>query len=256
MNNNSNSKLIDQTVATEIETNTFNIKKIEEGKDYLNEANQSSTTETLEAAIPSSQTIQISGINTIESNSVNSLAQSAPANFPLGKAKTECPSFGTKKSQLYVLGYTSIDYVSSSLNTSLENQAYLAARSNSQSYRPSGRAGIQLKWMHDKGFYIKAGLEYAQVREKFRHRTETTTTEILPNQLINIHIDMNGDTIRTYGNAPVTTIETKNWRVKNSYRSFDIPVFVGYQVEMGDWFYGLEAGVSYNLKFDFLTVCS
>jgi hypothetical protein len=88
-------------------------------------------------------------------------------------------------------------------------------------------------------------------REKFIYRTETISTEILPNQIINIHIDMNGDSIITLGNAPVTTIETKNWRVKNSYSSLDIPFSIGYQMDRGNWIYGAEIGASYNLKFNF-----
>jgi hypothetical protein len=165
--------------------------------------------------------------------------------------KTECPTFGKKKNRIFAELYSSVDYVINNYDAAIEVQEYLGQRESTQSYQPSYRAGAQFKYLFDNGLYFKMGLEYAAARERFRHRTETITTEILPNQVIGIFVDMNGDTTITLGNAPVTTIETRNWRVKNSYRSIGIPINIGYQFDRGPWFYGLDAGIIYNLQFDF-----
>ena len=152
---------------------------------------------------------------------------------------------------MFVEAYSSVDYIMNSYATAQEYTDYLEEREASQAYRPSYRAGVQAKYLLDMGLFFRAGIEYSVAREKFRYRTETITTEILPNQIINIHIDMNGDSIITLGNAPVTTIETRNWRVKNEYKSLDIPISVGYQIDKGKWFYTAELGIAYNLNFGF-----
>lgn len=166
---------------------------------------------------------------------------------------TECPTFGSKKKRIFAEIYTTLDYNLHSLSVnSIEHEDYLNARNATQSYQPSYTAGVQLKYLFENGLFLKAGLEYSEIREQFKHRQETITTEILPNQVISIEIDpVTGDSTIVLGNAPVTTIETKNWRVQNSYKSLGIPLFVGYQLDHGKWFYSIEGGIVYNLKFDF-----
>jgi hypothetical protein len=164
---------------------------------------------------------------------------------------TDCPSFAAKKNHLLLEVYSSLDYILNNYAVAAENMNYLDERKSSQSYRPGFRAGAQLKYLFHNGFFVKGGIEYGVAREKFRYRTETTSVEIVPNQLIGIFIDTNGDTIKTYGNAPVTTIATKNWRIKNAYKSIDIPLSIGYQINRGKFFYSIEAGVINNINFGF-----
>ncbi len=166
-------------------------------------------------------------------------------------ASTDCPTFESKKNRIFGEVYSTLDYITRSYNSSIESQEYLSERTSSQSYRPSFRAGAQFKYLFNNGIFVKSGIEYGVARERFSFRKETITTEIKPNQVINIHIDTNGDTTRTLGNAEVTIIETKNWKVKNSYKSFGIPLSVGYHIHTGPWFYALEAGIIYNLSFTF-----
>ncbi|NNL93618.1 MAG: hypothetical protein HKO66_15355, partial [Saprospiraceae bacterium] len=161
---------------------------------------------------------------------------------------TDCPTFGPKSHNIYVQGYSFLDYVGTSYSTGFENSSYLEERKNSQSYMPSYRAGLQGKYLFDNGLYVKAGIELAEVRERFTHRLVDTTVMIQPNQLISYYISSPGDTTFIYGNAPVTTITVKNWNVKNSYQSLDIPILLGYQVKKDQWTYGFEAGVIYNLR--------
>ncbi len=164
---------------------------------------------------------------------------------------TECPTFGKSKNRIFAEVYTTADYASHSLSSGLEFADYLTERQTSQSAQPGYSAGLQFKYLFDNGLFVKGGLEYGVSRERFRYRKETITTEIRPNQVIGIEIDMNGDTTLVLGNAPVTTIETKNWRVNNTYKSLGVPISVGYQIERGPWFYSIEAGIVYNFLFDF-----
>lgn len=184
-------------------------------------------------------------------SSINSPLEDNSSLIDMWLKTTECPSFGKKKGSFFVEAYSLLDYAVNNYSSLPEFDAYLEERKGSQTYKPSYRAGLQFKYLFDNGFLIKAGLEYSRSREQFRYRRETVRTEIRPDQVIHVHVDMNGDTTVVLGNAPVTIIETKNWRVRNSYSSVDIPFSIGYQFDQGPWFYTAEAGIIYNLNYGF-----
>lgn len=183
----------------------------------------------------------------LESEAVNTLIYKRKFKNPVN---TDCPTFGSKKKNIYVQLYSFLDYVNSGFSAG-ENTDYRDARANTQSYMPSYRAGAQLKYLFNNGLYVKGGIEYGAMRERFNHRLVDTTYTIMDNQLIDIIIDNSGDTTQIFGPAPVTIIESKRWRVKNSYTSLDIPVLIGYQMNKGNWTYGIEAGVINNISFNF-----
>lgn len=161
---------------------------------------------------------------------------------------SDCPTFGSKKRNLYLQVYTIFDYVKPSFTSGSDNMSYKNERERTQSYAPSLRAGIQAKYLFTNGLYIKGGFEYGIVREKYKDRIVDTLTTIEPNQLISFFETSPGDTTFIYGNAPVTTISASNWNVSNSYKTFDIPILIGYQISKGSWTYGLELGVIHNIK--------
>ncbi|MBT8229807.1 MAG: hypothetical protein HKN67_00725 [Saprospiraceae bacterium] len=163
----------------------------------------------------------------------------------------DCYDHSGKKMDLYLLGYTALDYVSSSMTSLPEFKDYLEDRQSSQKQLLGYRAGFQLKYLTESGLYLKAGIEYGAIRERFEYRKTSETDTILPNQLIEINIDLNGDTTLVYGNAPVKIIEMKNWKVANSYTSIGTHIFAGYQIEKGHFVYGIEAGIQYNMRFKF-----
>ena len=170
---------------------------------------------------------------------------------PPGPKGIDCYDHSGKKMDLYLLGYTGIDFVSPSMTASEEFESYLDERKTSQKQLLAYKAGLQLKHLSENGLYFKGGLEYGIAREKFEYRKTTQETVVLPDQLIEINIDINGDTTLIYGNAPVTIIEMKNWKVSNNYKSFGVHILAGYQLDQGNFVYGFEAGVQYNLNLKF-----
>jgi hypothetical protein len=163
----------------------------------------------------------------------------------------ECYDYSPKKILYALQAYTTADYYNRALDPNAETSlSYLDSRKNTQKVQISNRTGLLLKIKHRKGIYIKTGVEAGFLREKFTYTTRDTVTEILPDQLINIHIS-NGDTILTYGNAPVTTISSKNWRVNNTFSTIGIPILVGYEKEYKKFSISGDAGVLYNIHRKF-----
>lgn len=163
----------------------------------------------------------------------------------------ECYDYSPKKILYALQAYTTADYYNRELVPSTETSlSYLDNRKNTQKVQISNRTGLLLKIKHSKGIYIKTGIEAGFLRERFSHTTRDTVTEILPDQLINIHIS-NGDTTLTFGNAPVTTISSKNWRVNNTFSTVGIPILFGYEKEFKKFSLGADAGVLYNIHRKF-----
>ncbi len=198
----------------------------------------------------------LSAIDNRYTNSIGLDLTTAPQiEFPILRSKRisiECYDHTGRKFHSFLVGFTSLDYYNKSmqLETQMETD-YLSERKRTQNYQLSNRSGLQFKLLHKKGFYVKAGAELGLMREKFRHETRDTTTEILPNQLLNIDINSNGDTTYTYGNAPVTTISTLRWNVNNKLITIGIPVSVGYQKQLSGFQLAFEAGVLYNINHSF-----
>ena len=164
----------------------------------------------------------------------------------------ECYDYSPKKFHFSILPYTTADYYSKSMSSNSElTQDYLDNRKETQKAQISNRTGLQVVLRHRKGLYVKFGAEVGFLRERFSHKTRDTITEILPNQLLNVDVNINFDTIYTYGNAAVTTISSKNWRVNNSHRTIGVPVLVGYEKKLSKFNIGVELGVLYNIHRSF-----
>ena len=163
----------------------------------------------------------------------------------------ECYDYRGKKNSIYAVAYTSADVIMKSLTSTSDFSEYRDSRESTESSLLSYHAGVQMKYLFDNGIYVKGGIEYGQVRERFSYRRTTEVTEILPGQIIQIDIQPNGDTTIVYGNAPVTTITMKNWRVGNNYKTLDFTALAGYQISKGSLVYSAELGASYNTSFSF-----
>lgn len=196
----------------------------------------------------------IEKISFLDSDSERQYSKSLPELedcFIYNKKSVECYDPNRKRNSIFIETYALIDYVHQSLNAPADELNYLERRDTTTSYQLSDRIGIQVKYLFRNGLFIKSGIERAMMRENFYERTVETKTTIEPNQLIDIDVDMNGNTTETYGNAPVTTVTTTTWDVNNTFKTFDVPFLLGYQTKRGPFRYSFEAGVSYNIKSNF-----
>jgi len=92
------------------------------------------------------------------------------------------------------------------------------------------RSGIRLKYLTRSGFYLKTGVEFGAIRERFNKSEKTERVEIWPNQLLET-ITQSDTTIYIYGDKPVTVIEEKSWKVWNTYKTLGIPIMAVYDFE-------------------------
>ncbi|MDE3252841.1 MAG: hypothetical protein KGO92_08535, partial [Bacteroidota bacterium] len=143
--------------------------------------------------------------------------------------------------------YVSPDLAFKTVSNVSATPQYLARKDSSESMRVGYTAGIRLVKPITDNLLVKAGLQYSQANEKYVYRTENEvkTTTVVTERTI---IRGPGDTVLVKDTSVLQTIGFRNNTVYNRYRSFDIPVTVGYQFGDEDLKFGINAGVIVNLS--------
>ncbi len=129
---------------------------------------------------------------------------------------------------------------------------YVEIRDSMETTLDAFRVNLDFVMQYKNGLYLKSGLEYGQINERFNAYIEWDSTEVEPDQLVAIYYNIDGVASDRKGEGEVTT---KYWIRKkkfNRYRSIDIPIIVGYQSKRAEdkrlgWF--IEGGASVNIWF-------
>lgn len=158
-----------------------------------------------------------------------------------------CPPYSTRNSDWFAEVYVSPDMAFKSIENKTATQQYLQKKDSSESMRIGYTAGVRLVKPITDNFLIKTGIQYTQINEKFTYRTEdeVRTTTVISVRTI---IRGPGDTLRIADTSTVQQTGFKTNAIKNRYRSFDIPVTVGYEFGNENLRFGVNAGVIFNIS--------
>jgi opacity protein-like surface antigen len=143
--------------------------------------------------------------------------------------------------------YTSPDLAFRSVTNNSASSSFLLRKDSSESMRIGYTAGIRLVKPITENILLKTGLQYSQINQKYVYRTENevkTTTVVSVRTIIRAP----GDTVIVRDTSILQQIGYKNNTVINRFRSFDIPVTVGYQFGNEDLKIGINAGVIFNVS--------
>lgn len=158
-----------------------------------------------------------------------------------------CPADNKNRNTDWFLeAYASPDIAFKSVSNKTATQQYLLTKDSSESMQVSYSAGLRLVKPINDNVLFKVGLNYSQINQKYVYRTENevkTTTVVTVRTIIRAP----GDTVIVHDTSTLQQIGFKNNTVKNRFRSFDIPVTVGYQFGNEDLKFGINAGVVFNL---------
>ncbi len=129
--------------------------------------------------------------------------------------------------------------------------AYLESRKNRETPLDAVRFNLDFRAQHSSGFYLKSGLEYEQINERFDAYIEWDSMMVDPDQLLAIAYDKDGTVSERRGSGEVMSVHWLQKKIYNHYRSIDVPFLLGYHSKNEDkrlaWF--VEAGASVNLWF-------
>lgn len=158
-----------------------------------------------------------------------------------------CPPSKGGNTDWFVEVYAAPELAFKSIENVSATPQYLQRKDSSESMRLGYSAGVRIIKPITDNFLVKAGLQYTQINEKFTYRTENevrTTTVISVRTIIRGP----GDTLRIADTSTVQQTGFKNNTIRNRYRSFDIPVTLGYQFGNDDLQFGVNAGVIFNIS--------
>lgn len=159
-----------------------------------------------------------------------------------------CPSDNrNRNTDWYLEAYTSSDIPFRSISNVSASQQYLLKKDSAESMQVSYSAGLRLVKPITDNILLKAGLQYAQINQKYVYRTENevkTTTVVTVRTIIRAP----GDTVVVQDTSVLQTVGSRTNTVHNRFRSFDVPVTLGYQFGNDDLKIGINAGVVINLN--------
>lgn len=158
-----------------------------------------------------------------------------------------CPPYSRGNTDWFAEVYVSPDIAFKSVRNVSATPQYMERKDSSESMQIGYSAGVRLVKPITDQLLVKAGLQYTQMNERFKYRTENEvrTTTVITERTI---IRGPGDTLRISDTSTVQQMGYKNHTIRNRYRSFDIPVTVGYQWGNENWKIGVNAGVVVNLS--------
>ncbi|HCL04492.1 MAG TPA: hypothetical protein DHW64_00250 [Chitinophagaceae bacterium] len=158
-----------------------------------------------------------------------------------------CPPYKVRNTDWFAEVYVSPDIAFKSIENRSATSQYLAKKDSSESMRLGYSAGVRIVKPITDNFLVKTGLQYTQINEKFTYRTEDEVKTITVISVRTI-IRGPGDTLRVTDTSTVQQVGYKTNSIKNRYRSFDIPVTVGYQFGNDNLQFGINAGVVFNIS--------
>lgn len=158
-----------------------------------------------------------------------------------------CPSDNRRNTDWYLEAYASPDLSFKSVSNVSASPLYMLKKDSSESMQVGYSAGLRLVKPLTDNILLKAGVQYSQANEKYVYRTENevkTTTVVTVRTIIRAP----GDTVIVQDTSVLQTVGFRNNTVRNRYRSFDIPLTVGYQFGNEDLKFGINAGVAVNIS--------
>jgi hypothetical protein len=146
----------------------------------------------------------------------------------------------------YVEVFASPDYAIKSIskNNSIDPN-YFKRKDSTETMEGSFTAGVRVSKSIGENMLLKTGLQYSQINEQFKYRTENErrlTTVVTIRTIIRAP----GDTVRISDTSMIEQIGYREKVTHNKYRSIDVPIILSYEWGEG-WKKGINAGVLLNL---------
>lgn len=173
--------------------------------------------------------------------------------FKIGNlfGKTEdCPTAkGSSRNDFYLEAYASPDYTFKKVvGTTNGLDQYLTKKDSVEVLRGGFTIGARISKSITENLLLKAGIQYSQINEEFRLKTENERRQTI---VINTH------TITRPGNSDTTISDTSyyvqvGYRVQtnmNYYKNLEIPVLLSYEFgeSTSKWKYAVNAGAIVNI---------
>lgn len=177
-------------------------------------------------------------------SAISSLPGAEPALFPATSLKDQNPTWPVFSSNgngvsYFLEAFGSPGFASQNLTPASENYAFLTDEVQAaQQNQTAVVFGIRLAAVNRKGWSLRTGVHYTQIKESFRFENHFPEIELI--------YDPGGGEVRE------DTIYVPSGRILNNnkeYTILDLPLILGYQKRHQRWTFSAQAGPILNLSF-------
>ncbi len=154
-------------------------------------------------------------------------------------------------SLLFAAGYGYAFRNLKSTDTIIEFDEYAELRNNAEKTLDELSIELGLKYHFTKSLYLRSGMQFAQITERFLH-TDEYQNMVTERGVVFQLIGPNGEVIESLeGERTGTQVVRDNFTFYNQYRFLDIPLSIGYHPMKGKLGVGIEAGILANISLNF-----
>lgn len=159
-----------------------------------------------------------------------------------------CYSFKGGCEHLYFEPYVAADYTSVAFKPrNGESKDYMNARINSEKPMLSPALGARLSLVSCGGLALRAGFSYQSNIFKFNYADQNATRNSTINILVDTIFPSPGDTIFVWDTLSIVQHGTLLKKTFNHFRSIDIPILAGYELETYKWIFSVNGGAIFNI---------
>ncbi len=154
-----------------------------------------------------------------------------------------CYSFERPCRKMYLEPYADATYSTLSLTAvDGESAGYRDARLHSEQPLWSPGIGARFSLISCRGLALRAGIQYQQRTFRFDYLDEDAIRNNTVNVLVDTIFTAPGDTLYIWDTLSIVQHGTLIKKTYNHFRSVDIPLFAGYEVETYRWVFSVNAG--------------
>jgi hypothetical protein len=170
-----------------------------------------------------------------------------PINVLNKKGGPDCYSFQSFLRGLSVDGYIAPEYASRQLVYKDPTQVtYAEQRKNNENYSFAYSLGFRANAHFKRGLALRTGLVISTIVEKFTYQDPNAQIT----RVLNISVDttiINNEIFIVVDTISMVEYGRRDLVGYNSYRFYDIPLMVGYELDRGRWIMHLNTGVLLNV---------
>lgn len=190
------------------------------------------------------QNIEISSIEGLELNPFEIAADNVPFRGP------ECPTFSERSPVNFSL------LAEIGLMEPIKDLSYNGTPTSTFDYRKENenskeaiQLGLHLKMAMDQSpFYLRGGVAYTRIAEQINEEYNYTELDTMRG-IVSVTTSMTGDTVTAiYGDIVTETTFTGRTRRHYYLHLWDVPVAIGYETPVGDFYVGGEVGAQINVS--------
>ena len=129
---------------------------------------------------------------------------------------------------------------------------FVSARNQSESMLEMLELGSELKYKFKSGVYLKVGLNYQDINERFNFNQTMVDTVVVEDVIVSSFVSSNRDTMNVTENGLGVQQTFESWTSFNKHRLISLPLSLGFAIDRGRFSIYAESNLILNFSHSFI----